>query len=73
MNVGSLHVHYSLIWCGSFYVCISNERTQFFHITSFVLYSQAGFFNSKYKNMMNEEQEAGKGAEGGEGGEPAPQ
>ncbi|XP_053197893.1 integrin alpha-M-like [Scomber japonicus] len=31
---------------------------------------KAGFFNSKYKNMMNEEQEAGEGAEGGE---PAPE
>ncbi|XP_062298679.1 integrin alpha-M-like isoform X2 [Scomber scombrus] len=31
---------------------------------------KAGFFNSKYKNMMNEGQEAGEGAEGGE---PAPE
>lgn len=38
-----------------------------FHITFFVFYSQAGFFKSKYKQMITDE--AGQGADPGAGGD----
>ena len=53
-----------------FLLCISNAGLQCFYLTSFVLYSQAGFFKSKYKDMINE---GGTADPGVEGGEPTPE
>ncbi len=45
----------------------------YFYSNVFVLYLQAGFFKSKYKEMMNDEDAGEAGDPVIDGGEPAPE